>query len=283
MLKTSILPALYDGVTTLYTLTQSYFVTRVVRALKTVPPMELFQFVPTKSLTEFNTALQEAGSEHREQLLGSESDTDDQEQAYQHIVAPPDDLAFVGSDFDPSSMEEKLAKLLIPKNLAPKNVTPKAKAPADPGFPDISKFTPEQIALLRYFSAATGQQPPPQLFAQQQQQQPQQQPTGFPQQQQPQQQPGFPQLPPQNYYPSPLLPAPQYQLTSSPLIYDTVTTIVESKTLRIQFGAKPTQTTVYSTKVVPTKVTSFVTMSVPATAAIPNYFPQGPYPLPYVG
>jgi len=58
MLKTSILPVLYDGVTTLYTLTQSYFVTRLVTAHKTVPPMELFQFVPTKSLTEFNTALQ---------------------------------------------------------------------------------------------------------------------------------------------------------------------------------------------------------------------------------
>jgi len=58
MLKTSILPVLYDGVTTLYTLTQSYFVTRLVTAHKTVPPVELFQFVPTKSLTEFNTALQ---------------------------------------------------------------------------------------------------------------------------------------------------------------------------------------------------------------------------------
>lgn len=89
MLKTSILPVLYDGVTTLYTLTQSYFITRLVTAHKTVPPVELFQFVPTKSLTEFNTALQEAGSEHREHLLGSENE-DESDTNYEHIIAPPD-------------------------------------------------------------------------------------------------------------------------------------------------------------------------------------------------
>jgi hypothetical protein len=51
------------------TLTQSYYITRVVVAVKTVPPEDLYQFIPSKKLTDISTNLQEAGSEHNVRLL----------------------------------------------------------------------------------------------------------------------------------------------------------------------------------------------------------------------
>ncbi|XP_035714325.1 mucin-5AC isoform X3 [Folsomia candida] len=306
MLKTSILPVLYDGVTTLYTLTQSYFITRLVTAHKTVPPVELFQFVPTKSLNEFNTALQEAGSEHREHLLGSESE-DENDTNYEHIIAPPDELTSVGSDFDPSSMDEKLpkrppksSKEFSPRggkssseivssspnnnpflNQSPPNFN---SIPQDP-LASIAGLTPEQLAFIRYFTAQNQQQSPqPQAFPQLQQQ-----PQFNPFQQQQQQQ--APLLPPSA--PSPLIQAQQavangYSLTSSPVVVDTLATVTETKTLRLLFGAKPTHTVLYSTRVVPTRMTSYVTASLPVkpTQAIiqNNPFLNGlPFPLAYVG
>ena len=58
-----------------YTLVQSYHVTRFVTAIKTLPPMEVYHFVPSKTLNEFNTRLEEAGSElHLELEFGDEND-----------------------------------------------------------------------------------------------------------------------------------------------------------------------------------------------------------------
>ncbi|CAG7831134.1 unnamed protein product [Allacma fusca] len=251
MLKTSILPVLYDGVTTLYTLTQSYFITRLVTAHKTVPPIELFQFVPTKSLNEFNTALQEAGSENREHLLASESEADENDTNYEHILAPPDELTSVGSDFDPSSMDDKFPRAGPSGQAAKaKSLNPRPKSTdvaGSPQLPDLNGLTPEQVAILRYFNQA---------------------PTG------------------NSFFPQGLLPSqPQFELTSSPVVVDTTATVVETKTLRILFGAKPTFTTLFQTKVVPTRMTSYVTSSVPVkpTAAIPNFFQPAPFPLAYVG
>ncbi|ODN01352.1 hypothetical protein Ocin01_05324 [Orchesella cincta] len=274
MLKTSILPVLYDGVTTLFTLTQSYFVTRLVTAHKTVPPMELFQFVPTKSLTEFNTALQEAGSEHSEQLLGSE-DSDDPETVYAHIIAPPDELTSLGADFDPSLMDDKIPKITAPRSKGaiarpgekiPASGPPNNAALGLNGLADQLGLTAEQLAFLQFLKA-------------------QKQPT--------QQAPTLPN----NFFAQQLVPnpvpltgsaPPQLQITSSPVVVDTTTTIVESKTLRIQFGAKPTYTTLYSTKIVPTRMTSYVTMSVAVapTAAAPlanPFFNPAAFPLAYLG
>ena len=69
MLKTSILPIVVNGKTSFHTLTQSYYVTRFVEAVKTLPPMEAYEFIPTKAFTDLNNVLDEAGSEKREQLL----------------------------------------------------------------------------------------------------------------------------------------------------------------------------------------------------------------------
>ena len=69
MLKTSILPIVVNGQTKRHTLTQSYYVTRLVEAVKTIPPMESYEFIPTKAFTDFSNVLDEAGSEKREHLL----------------------------------------------------------------------------------------------------------------------------------------------------------------------------------------------------------------------
>ena len=42
---------------------------RLVEAVKTIPPMEAYEFIPTKAFTDFSNVLDEAGSEKREQLL----------------------------------------------------------------------------------------------------------------------------------------------------------------------------------------------------------------------
>lgn len=73
MLKTSVLPIIADGNTFFHTLTQSYYVTRLVEAVKTLPPMEAYEFIPTKAFTDFNNVLEEAGSEKKEHLLPGES------------------------------------------------------------------------------------------------------------------------------------------------------------------------------------------------------------------
>nr|SVE88474.1 EOG090X017N [Daphnia sinensis] len=119
MLKTSILPYQRAGTTSHMTLTQSYYITRVVVAVKTVPPEDLYRFIPSKTLTDISTNLQEAGSEHNERLLPgelefSENDEYDQEDdgpRNEKRVPPPQgyssdaDLSSIGQEFDLSSVD----------------------------------------------------------------------------------------------------------------------------------------------------------------------------------
>lgn len=67
-LKTSILPIVVNGRTSLHTLTQSFYVTKLVEAVKTVPA-ENYEFIATQAFKDFSNVLEEAGSEKREQLL----------------------------------------------------------------------------------------------------------------------------------------------------------------------------------------------------------------------
>ncbi len=68
-LKTSVLPIVVNGKTSLHTLTQSFYVTKVVEAVKTVPAGENYEFIATQAFKDFSNVLEEAGSEKREQLL----------------------------------------------------------------------------------------------------------------------------------------------------------------------------------------------------------------------
>lgn len=108
MLKTHVLPVVRGGDTSSYTLVQSYKVTRLVTAVKTLPPMEVYQFVPSKTLNEFNTRLDEAGSELHLELEYGDNNGDDESRPGSAAKAFLDslDLANVGSGFDVSQMDK---------------------------------------------------------------------------------------------------------------------------------------------------------------------------------
>lgn len=188
------------------------------------------------------------------------------------------ELTSLGADFDPSSMDDKIPKAVsaprskgsLGKPEADRAVAPGVAATSPLGLNGLADqlgLTPEQLAFLQFLKA---QKPPTQ------------QPTI-----------------PQNFFGGPLpnaaafaaasaVAAAPIQVTSSPVVIDTTTTVIESKTLRIQFGAKPTYTTLYSTKVVPTRMTSYVTMSIAVqpTAAPPlgnPFFNPAAFPLAYLG
>ena len=88
ILKTSVLPVIINGKTKHHTLTHSYYVTRLVEAVKVrnrisvnlfglikfcpqVMPstMKPYDFIPTSAFTDLGNVLDEAGSEKREEQL----------------------------------------------------------------------------------------------------------------------------------------------------------------------------------------------------------------------
>lgn len=96
LLKTHLLPVVANGNTTRITLVQTYNIARIVTATKTLPPPEIYQFVPSKTLNEFNSKLDEAGSELHLELDFGDDERDD-EDIPKRIVAPSSDL---DSDLD---------------------------------------------------------------------------------------------------------------------------------------------------------------------------------------
>ncbi|XP_017768410.1 PREDICTED: uncharacterized protein LOC108556711 isoform X1 [Nicrophorus vespilloides] len=319
MLKTHILPVIRGGNdTTSYTLVQTYLISRLVTATKTLPPMEAYHFNPSKTLNEFNSHLDEAGSElHLELDFGDQNEHDDGNHGKR--VFPADlDLANIGSDFDLSDVD----KSRIPESLLRLK---KANAPATPkplindvlASPGLSPEQLQQLAYLRLLNPAaaaqgqviTASKPVVKLetlyethvipvingantilstlskivgtvtktdyeFV-----------TST--------LPGIPGLPGLQGLPLPPVPVnplfpqqqPQYAVTSSPIVQTAIVTKTESKILKLTFGAKTAYTTIFSTKVVPTLLTTYMTTSVPVqqTAAFPGYYP-GPYPsFPFVG
>lgn len=97
--------------------------------------------------------------------------------------------------------------------------------------------------------------------------------------------PPQPLLPPHQMPAVPLFPPlqPQFTVTTAPLVQQTVATVSDSRILKLTFGAKTAYTTLYSTRLVPTEVTAYVTSTIalqqPAVA--PGY--PGFYPAPAVG
>ncbi|CAG9856260.1 unnamed protein product [Phyllotreta striolata] len=321
MLKTHILPVVRNGNdTSSSTLVQTYLITRLVTATKTLPPMEAYHFIPSKTLNEFNSHLDEAGSElHLELEFG---DQNDQEEPVRKVTLPADlDLANIGSKFDISDVD----KTKIEGHL-------KSKKPAKPVSNDLNHqqlqqpVSPEQLqqlALYRFLNPNAAQ---PQVITTSK-------PVirietlyetfilpvtqghntiqstisklkgtitktdyefgtstigpSFPQLNPLQHQ--LPQLPLQPQLPqlNPFLPQPQQQfaVTSSPVVQTTSVTQTNSKVLKLTFGAKTAHTTIYSTTVVPTVTTSYVTASVPVPGAggYPGFYPA-PFPgYPFVG
>jgi hypothetical protein len=151
LLKTHLLPVIANGnSTTRLTLVQTYNVARVVTATKTLPPPEIYQFVPSKTLNEFNSKLDEAGSElHLELDFGDEERED--EDVPKRIVAPNTDL---DSDLEPFKAQ-------------PTSPRSKSEGPSSKPITDSPPMTPEQVQQLALLNL---------LGQQQQQQQQHQQP-----------------------------------------------------------------------------------------------------------
>ncbi|GBP74491.1 hypothetical protein EVAR_61977_1, partial [Eumeta japonica] len=311
MLKTHILPVVKDSnITSSLTFIQTYQVTRFVTATKTLPPMDFFQFIPSKTLKEFNSRLDEAGSElHLELDFG---DSNEDEDGVPHRAFPPDlDLANIGSEFDLTEVD----KYRVPDNhlrlkKAHGHNNPKAQQVTEAPTAPPAALSPEQaqqLALLRLLNPAAAAQIPnvvttskpvlkyetiyeshvvPVFDGKSTVQTTISRPVatvtkteyeiGTS---------SLPALPLQPINPiNPLFPQQQFQLTSTPVVVNTQVTATDSQILKLTFGAKTVFTTLYETKVVPTVLTSYVTQSVPVqpSAAFPGFFPAPFAPFPYV-
>lgn len=308
MLKTHILPVVRDvNVTSSLTLIQTYQVTRLVTATKTLPPMDFFQFIPSKTLKEFNSRLDEAGSElHLELDFG---DNNEDEDGVPRRVFPPElDLANIGSDFDLTEVD----KYRIQDNhlrLKKAHGQNKGNHVTESPNPPTAALTPEQaqqLALLRLLNPAAAAQIPDvvttskpilkfetvyeshviPLFDGKS--------TTYSTISRPvatitktEYEIGtssLPALPLQTA--NPLFPQ-QFSVTSTPVVVNTEVTATDSQVLKLTFGAKTVYTTLFTTKVVPTVLTSYVTSSIPvqpsAAPGFPGYFPAPFAPFPYVG
>ncbi|KAJ8675403.1 hypothetical protein QAD02_011189 [Eretmocerus hayati] len=306
LLKTHLLPVVVAGgnSTSRITLVQTYNVARIVTATKTLPPPEIYQFVPSKTLNEFNSKLDEAGSElHLELDFGD--DENDDEDVPKRIVAPSSDLdadllkglsptnrhrgahpsatssGSVPVPAEPAMTQEQMQQLALLKLLGQ---TPQVITTSKPVIKLETVWDTHVIPLVNagntifstlsrpiatvtrtsyeYGTSTLAPIVPPQ--------------------------PLLPQVP---AAPLPLFPqaAPQFTVTSQPLVQQTIATVSDSRVLKLTFGAKTAYTTLYSTRLVPTEITTFVTSTLavqPTVAAYPGFFPPAAvgYPgYPYVG
>lgn len=327
MLKTHILPVLHEGGgnATSYTLTQTYMITRLVTATKTLPPMDAYHFNPSKALKEFNSKLDEAGSELNLELDFGDDNEHDDDDAVRHELPDDLDLANIGSSFDLSEVDKsnipeghlRPKKKISNKQPVEQSITPALEkqlaAPIQSSDPLMQNLSPEQLALLRFLNPAAAAQFPSIITTSK--------PivrletvyeshtipifngvsTTFSTISRPVATvskteyeigtsvlPVVPQLPIPPPPINPLFQQPQqFQITTAPIVTQTMVTETRSKILKLTFGAKTAYTTLFSTNVVPTILTTYITQSLPIvqpTAAFPGYFPGAPYAqFPYVG
>lgn len=320
MLKTHILPVIREGGNaTSYTLIQTYHVTRLVTATKTLPPMEAYHFNPSKALKEFNSKLDEAGSELNLELDFGDDEDDEDSQIRKELPADLD-LSNIGLDFDISEVD----KSNIPEaHLRPKKKHHKQEQQQQHLYQQqqqqqqqfqqqqLNNDQLQQLAILRLYNPNA--QLPPQLLPMSSQ------PilkyetvfeshvipiynghtTSFSTISRPvatltkteydttsSAHPQLPNPPPQQLNPfQQQQQQPQFQFTTAPIVTQTMVTEVKSKVLKLTFGAKTAYTTLFSTAVVPTILTTYITQSVQVqpTAAFPGYFPAPFAPYPFVG
>ncbi|XP_065335533.1 myb-like protein U isoform X2 [Cloeon dipterum] len=287
MLKTHVLPVIQQGGTDtkLYTLVQSYHITRFVTAIKTLPPSDAFQFLPSRALNEFNTRLDEAGSELHELEL-SENDQDGEDEQRRLILPPDLDLAQIGGDLDLDKLPQRAQTPSLPSS------TP--EPPTTPASPQYSPEQLQQLALLRYLNPLA---PVPAITT------------------------SKPVVKKETIFESHVIPLfnglstvyttisrpvstvakteyevttiaptgllqPQFTVTSQPVVTQTMVTQINSKVIKLNFGAKTVFTTLYESTVVPTVLTTYLTTQIPVqptAAPFPNFFP-GAFPgFPFVG
>lgn len=308
MLKTHILPVVRNGGnTTSYTLIQTYHVTRLVTATKTLPPMDAYHFVPSRTLNEFNTKLDEAGSELHLELEFGDDNENDEDDEHRHLALPEDlNLANIGLDFDVSEVDRsKLPNIT-------KRPKPKPKTTEKPREENHLGLTPDQLALLRLLNPAaipnviTTSKPvvnvetlyeshvlpiinggntvfstisrPIATVTKTNYE------VGTSIISQVTPPPINPLYQQQQQHQIQLQQQQQFQIQSTPIVQQQIVTQTDSKVLKLTFGARTAYTTLYNTRVVPTMVTSFVTQSIAVQpSAFPGFYPGHYPPFPYVG
>lgn len=307
MLKTHILPVVYGNETSSITLTQTYHITRLVTATKTLPPMELYQFVPSKNLKDFNSHLDEAGSElHLELEFGDENDETDGESRPRKAFLPQDlNLANIGSDFDLSDVDKSKipeGHLRLKKNQFPSSTKPLNTEPSV----NLSPEQLQQLAILRLLNPAAAAAAQQQIITTSKPvlkletvyeshvipifngisttlstiSKPLATVTKTEFEYGTSTLPALP-VPPVPQI-NPLFPQqPQFTVTSTPVVTQTFVTETDSKILKLTFGAKTAYTTILSTRVTPTLLTTYLTSSVPVQATVPAF--PGYFPAPYGG
>ncbi|KAK4286649.1 hypothetical protein Pmani_040260 [Petrolisthes manimaculis] len=271
MKKTSVLPVLQSGQTHYHTLTQTYHITRVVTALKTIPPYEAFSFIPENSLNEFNGQLLAEGTETDEALLPGEVEYDENGEvvsvAGETRVPPPAGFPFsdpnlaqlAGGQFNPDVLEQQLHPQLVAalqqrqqlqqvkqqqSAVAPQLIPGHLSSPVNPAVatPVLSPDQMQQLAYLRLMN-----------------------PYGFG---------AFPQVQQQQQ--------PTTSITSSPVTITTDITTT-SRVFRVIFNARPIKTTISTVETIHTTLTTFSTSIITVAPALPSFpFPFGPSPFKWV-
>lgn len=267
MMKTSVLPVLRGGETSYYSLTQSYHITRVVTAIKTMPPYEAFAFIPENSLNEFNDQLLAEGTETGQSLRPEELEYDENGEVVDTTtgtrVRPPPGFPFqdpnlaelAGGPFNPDVFEKQVNPQLVaalqqrqqlqqqqiaakPPYLSPgQQAAPLNPAVATPG------LSPEQLQQLAYLRLLN-----PYSFG------------------------GFPQMQPQQHT----------TVTSSPVTITTDITTTSTRVLRVIFNARPIFTTLSSVEVVHTTLTTYTTETITVSPQLSPFsfpFPAAPFPV----
>jgi len=167
MVKESILPVIQGSETSLYTLSQTYTVTRHVTAVKTIPPMDFYEFSPSNNFADFDALFEGAGTENRETLLPGELEFSDQDNfglsgpSPVRVSPPPgfvQDLDLLAGKLDfvesmekkhnPEIFELKQEQPDIQSSFTPfENVSPVTVEPT-PSF-QLPSISPEQLLYLQ--------------------------------------------------------------------------------------------------------------------------------------
>lgn len=266
---------------------QSYHVTRHVTATRTLPPTQLYQFEPSRTLTDFSPHLEEAGSElHLELDIADHQDQQDQQHRDEHARPKKAPAPLILDNHQQQLLQPTVQPPLTPEQLQQiallRFLNPAAAAalqqvvttsrpvlkfetlfeshvlPVYDGQSTVYSTIKRPLATVSKtefeYGTTTIISPPPQQ----------------------------PQL-------NPLQQQQQFAITSTPVVTQTVVTATDSKVLKLTFGAKTAYTTLISTRVVPTVLTTYVTASIPVqptappAAAFPGFFPPPYAQYPFVG
>ena len=136
--------------TSLFTLSQTFSITKVVTAIKTLPPTELYEFNAESSFTDFDNLFDGAGSENRESQLPEELEFSDQdnfglENPNEIRVTPPGDfLGDLNGDKHDLIFKGASDQLNTPPSIEPSFNIPTTEAP------QVEKISPLTLVNISH-------------------------------------------------------------------------------------------------------------------------------------